>query len=327
MRRRAWPLALVAILLFVVNPVGTPALAQNLAMGCTQIASSSYGYCVGAAKAINTLVSGANVSVVETGAAVDNIRRMLKGQLDFGLVTADQAYLAWKGMAHFKDTPYPDLRLLWVYTVSAQYFIVREETGVKSLPELTGKKFNPGIRGSASEKVTEAVLASLAIRPDYFRGGTSDAVEAMKDKRIVGYAKTGIGFGLDASTMDIAVTTPIRILPFSAEDVAKVKAEHPYYPWIGVPAGAVKGMGAFWTPAIVVGFAAPKSLPADLSYKIVKAINDGYEHQKATFKGVVERIPDSTVSVALSPLHAGALKYYRELGLKVRDDLVPPEAR
>lgn len=326
MRHRGWQFVVVAVIVLALAP-GRATAQRNLAMGCTQTASSHYGYCVGAAKAINTLVPEVNVAVVETGAAVDNIKRMLKGQLDLGLVTADQAYLAWKGLAHFKETPYPDLRLLWVYTVSAQYFIVREETGVKALPELTGKKFNPGIRGSASEKVSEAVLASLGIRPDYFRGGTSDAVDAMKDKRIVGYAKTGIGFNLDASTMDIAVTTPIRILPFSAEDVARVKAQHPYYPWIEVPAGAVKGMGGFWTPAIVVGFAAPRTFPADLTYKIVKAINEGYEHQKAAFKGVVPRIPDSTLSVGLSPLHAGAVKYYRELGLTVRDALVPAEAR
>jgi hypothetical protein len=306
-----------------------PAHAQKkrLAMGCTQTASSHYAYCVGAAKAINLTVPDVEITVVETGATVDNLKRLMKGTLDYGLVTPEQVYLAWKGQENWKDTPFPDIRVMWMYTVSANYVVVREETGVKSIHELGGKKFNPGIRGSATEKMTEAVLTDLGIKPDWQRMGTADAVDAMKDKRIVGYAKAGNGFALDASTMDIATSTPVRVLPFTEAEMKKIKGLKPHIPWVKVPAGSIKGMGEFWTTAIIVGFAAPKSFPADVVYRIVKAVSEGLEHQKAAFKGTTDDIPKLTVETSQSPLHAGAIRYYRERGLKVPDHLIPPEAK
>lgn len=300
---------------------------KRLAMGCTQTASSHYAYCVGAAKAINLTVPDVDITVVETGATVDNLKRMMKGTLDYGLVTPEQVYLAWKGQENWKDTPFPDIRVMWMYTVSANYTVVREETGIRSIHELGGKKFNPGIRGSATEKMTEAVLTDLGIKPDWQRMGTADAVDAMKDKRIVGYAKAGNGFALDASTMDIATATPVRVLPFTEAEMKKVKELKPHIPWVKVPAGSIKGMGEFWTTAIIVGFAAPKSFPADVVYRIVKAVSEGLEHQKAAFKGTTDDIPRLTVEASQSPLHAGAVRYFREKGLKVPDHLVPPEAK
>ena len=305
-----------------------PALAQKkLAMGCTATASSHYAYCIGQAKAINTAMKDVDVSVIATGATVDNIKRMAKGTIDYGLITNDQMYLAVKGEGTWKDGPVPDVRNLWYYTVSAVYLSVREESGVKSVAELAGKKFNPGIRGSATEKMIETALDQIGVKPEWVRGGTSDSVDAMKDKRIVGYAKAGNGFQLDASTMDIATSAPIRVLPFTDEQMKKVKDKYPYFPWVKVPAGSIKGMGEFWTLAVVVGFAAPKTLPNDVAYSLVKAVMEDKEHQRAAFKGMVDDMIRTTMEQSLSPLHAGAVKYYRERGVKVPDNLVPAEAK
>ncbi len=300
---------------------------KRLAMGCTANASSHFAYCVGQAKAINTVVPDVDVTVVETGATVDNLKRMLKNTIDYGLITNEQVYLAHKGESTWKDTPFPDIRNLWYYTVSAVYISVREEAGIKTIADLTGKKFSPGFRGTATEKMTEQTLTHLGVKAEWVRGGASDLVDAIKDKRIVGYAKAADGFRLDASMMDIATTTPMRVLSFSDDQVKKVKEGYPYFPWVRVPAGSIKGMGEFWTEAVVVGFSAPKSLPNDLAYKLVKAVMEDKEHQKAAFKGLAEDMAKVTLDQSLSPLHAGAIKYYREKGLKIPDHLVPPEAR
>lgn len=306
-----------------------PAEAQKkrLAMGCTATASSHFAYCVGQAKAINGVVADVDVTVVETGATVDNLKRMLKNTIDYGLLTSDQAYLAYKGEGIWKDTPFPDIRNLWFYTVSAIYITVREETGIKTVADLTGKKFSPGFRGAATEKMTEATLTYLGIKPEWVRGGASDLVDAIKDKRIVGYAKAADGFRLDASMMDIAATTPIRVLSFSDDQVKRVKDQFPYYPWVRVPAGSIKGMGEFWAQGVAVAFAAPKSLPNDVAYKLVKAVMEDKEHQRAAFKGLADDMAKVTLEQSLSPLHAGAIKYFREKGMKIPDHLVPAEAR
>src|SRR4030067_67934 len=98
------------------------------ARGAPAAPPSHYAYCVGQAKAINTAVPEVDVSVVETGATVDNLKRMQKGTIAYGLITNEQVYLAHRGEGGWKDGPFPDLRNLWYYTISAVYVVVREET-------------------------------------------------------------------------------------------------------------------------------------------------------------------------------------------------------
>ncbi len=309
---------------------GDPGEAQSkkrLAMGCAPSTVSHYPYCVGQARAINAGVPDVDVTVVETGASVDNLKRMQKNTIDYGLTTNEQVALAHKGDGVWKPTPFPEIRNLWYYSVSAVYVIVREDTGVKSIDELAGKKFAAGFRGSATEKMTEASLTHLGVKAEWFRGGNSDLVDAMKDKRLVGMAKGADAFRLDPSTMDIATSTPIRILPWTDEHVRKVKSEFPHYPWVRVPAGSIKGMGEFWSQAIVLGFSAPASMPVDLAYRIVKAVLEDREHQRGAFKGIVDDMGKATLDYSLSPLHAGAVKYFREKGVKIPAHLIPPEAK
>ncbi|OGK82297.1 MAG: hypothetical protein A2X52_21145 [Candidatus Rokubacteria bacterium GWC2_70_16] len=231
-----------------------------------------------------------------------------------------------RGLAAAPNITFVD-KLLWMYSISANLVVVREETGIKSIYELSGKKFNPGFRGSAVEKSSEVAFGVLGIKPDWQRMGTADVVDAMKDKRIVGFAKAGAGYGHDASTMDIATQVPLRTLPYSEEDMKKIKAARPHIPWVKVPAGSIKGMGEFWTTVSLAFVAASKDMPPELAYRLVKAIWDGQEHQPQSVMGVAYKNPGLSAQLALSPLHAGAIKYYRELGFKVPDHLVPPEAK
>jgi TRAP transporter TAXI family solute receptor len=305
-----------------------PTLAASkklLAMGTTQSSSSHYAYFVAVAKVINTRVPDVNVTVVETGASVDNINRIKKGELDLGMTTIHLQYQAYHGIEGWKGKAIKDQYVLWVYQPAPQNFVVREDSGVKSVYDLTGKSFNPGMRGSATEKTVENICDALGVTPNYRRGGTEDTVAAIKDKRIVGYVKSGAGIdSLDASTLDIATFTPIRLLGFGEKDIAKVLEKYPYLSPINVPKGIYKNSPSYQTFAMLIGAVVKKDLPEDLVYKMVKAVCEGFEEQVAAFpsvKGV--NLPKLTLETCTVPLHPGAIKYYKELGLKVPENLIP----
>lgn len=64
---------------------GTAAQAEEqLLIGSTSTSSSQYGYFVAVGQIINQHVDGVRTSVVETGATVDNLRRILRNQVDMG---------------------------------------------------------------------------------------------------------------------------------------------------------------------------------------------------------------------------------------------------
>jgi TRAP transporter TAXI family solute receptor len=241
------------------------------------------------------------------------------------MTTIHLQYQAYHGMGPWQDKPIKDQYVMWVYQPAPQNFVVREDSGVKSVYDLAGKPFNPGIRGSATEKTVEAILDALSIVPEFYRGGTEDTVAGIKDKRLVGYVKSGAGVStLDASSMDIATFTPIRLLNFSPEDIKKVQAKYPYLSPISIPKGIHKDAPAYQTFAMLIGTVVKKDLSEDVVYRMVKAACEGIDEQVAAYPSIKGTdLARLTIETCTVPLHPGAIKYYKEIGLKVPDDLIP----
>ncbi|MFQ3789328.1 TAXI family TRAP transporter solute-binding subunit [Halomonas sp. A29] len=298
---------------------------ERLLIGSTSSSSSHYGYFVAVNQIINSQVEGVSASVAETGATVDNLRRLGRNQIDMGLVTTNTGYHAYAGQEDFDGRPV-DSRLLWVYTVAPQNVVMRQDAGVSTLEELEGVRFNPGITGSATEKTTEAVMRTLGISPDYVRGSTTDIVDAMKDGRVMGSAKSGVGNKLDGSTMDIATFTPISVISLTDEQADTLRAEMPDVAIVDVPEGAGEGIPAYTTWAFGVAVHAHPDLDEETAYQIVKAVMENPEPQANAFSAVRdEDLAQMTLEVGTVPLHAGAARYFEEQGLEIPEALRPVE--
>src|SRR3546814_527999 len=97
-------------------------------------------------------------------------------------------------------------------------------------------------------------------------------------------------------------------------------------PFTTIPAGIVDGAPAYRTHEIPMVFAAPKAMDEDTAYKLVKGMWQGFADQCAAFKGVCGLdVPKNTLANASHPLHPGAVRYYREIGLEVPAGLLPKE--
>lgn len=305
--------------------VAAPALAQekDLLIGSTSASSSHYGYFVAVGQLINENAEDLKASVVETGATMDNIRRMARGQVDLGLVTTNTVQHALAGTKAFEGNP-QDLRMLWVYTNAPQNVVVRADAGVDSLEGLEGVRFNPGIKGSSTEATTEAVFDALGLTTDYVRGSTTDIVNAIKDNRIAGYAKSGSGQKLDGSTMDIATATDIEVISLTPEQAEKLRSEMPDLSVVEIPEGAADGIPAYTTWSFGVGVAAPASMEEETAYRIVSAVmadDSAQANAMASLKGA--DLAQMTLDYATVPLHPGAVRWFEENGYDVPEKLKP----
>jgi len=313
---------LFSALLVTAVSVNTSMAVQKMLIGSTSASSSHYGYFVAVSQVINEKVAGVETSVVETGATVDNLRRFARKQIDLGLVTTNVLSQAYYGRQAFKDHPVKS-KLLWVYVIAPQNAIVRKDAGIKDLAGLAGQRYNPGLKGSATEKTTEAVFKVLGIQPDYIRGSTTDIVTAVKDNHIKGYVKSGAGLKIDASSRDISTFTPIDILSLSKEQAGKIQAQLPEVSIVEVPAGAGPGIGSYTTWGFAVACSASLDLDADTAYNIVKAICEDKTIQASAMASVKDaNFVEMTLKYATSPLHPGAIKYFNEIGVKVPDRLI-----
>ncbi len=329
------PLLFIVFSLLVFICWMSPANAQQpirLMMGTTSTASSAYVYSVAVAKAVNELASKyMDITVVSTGGAVDNLERLHRGQVQLGIGTYSTFYQAYNGLGKYGKSPRPKLRLLWIQSVSTQNYIVREDSGVKILKDLTGRKFNPGLRGSATEQLVMMFMETIGVKPDYYRASLSDAVTAVKDKRAAGYVKSSYAGGkeLDATTKELMALTKVRLLDWPEEYVKKIKEKFPYIMFLSFKDNEIPGIPAYTTPVQVIGgMCYVDSMTEEQTYHFVKALQEGWKYVAAAFpadKGF--NMAENLARYAQMPIHAGAVRYLKELGLKLKDEQIPPEMK
>jgi TRAP transporter TAXI family solute receptor len=268
--------ALCGVLVLAATLATTPANAQKdtITFGSTNAASSNFALAVAMNKAIKKDLPNANISMIETGASVDNIRRMTKNEIDFGLVMVDTSIQAIDGIGPFKDKAVPDLAVLYVHDASSLQMVVRVDAGVNTLNDLQGKKFSAGIRGSGAELLTRQIFAELGIAPQWVPGSIQDSIEGVQNRQLVGYSKYGQGTAaLDATLRELLTSTPMKYLSFTEEQKAKMLAKVKGIDFMSLPANLIPGQPGAVTPVVFGTYSTRLSLMDDATaYAIAKAI-------------------------------------------------------
>ena len=315
MRSRFIPLA--ALLMAAM-----PALAQErIALGSTNAQSSHYAYFAALAGLLND-ETDLQASVVETGATVDNLRRMERGQLDAGLITTNTLYQAYNGQGEFEDGPIQS-KLLWAYSLAPQLVIVRQDAGIESVEDLAGQRFGPGQRGSSTEATSEQVMSLFGIAPEWVRGSNSELANEIKDDRLAGFIKSAVGTKFDPLTTDIATLTPLKVLPISEEQADMIRENLPELSIVEQPADVQQAADApYLAWGFMIGVGARPDLSDDVAYQMTKAAIEDETVQQSAFADLKgNSIPELTLEYATSPLHPGAIRAYEEAGFEVPDRL------
>ena len=299
---------------------------KSLTWGTTAATSGVFPYYVYAGKVLNGKIPEINITVRPTGGGVQNIRLLMKNEIDIGSTSTATSWEVLNGTGPFKGTPYKDLRLLDIMMTNGLQIVVSKESGIKTIYDLEGKKFSPGQAGGSIERYVSQILNVLGVRPDIRKMTYVDAVEAMKDRRIVGIAKMGVP---DASIMNIASAIKIHIISFSEKDRDKVVnnviglAKSPEY-----PAGIYSGVGAFKTFNNEWCNFVNKDFPEEIAYKIVKTLYENRaDFKKMDKRCLGKRFAPTLLGVKRNYIHPGAIKYFRESGFDIPKEAIPPEMK
>ncbi|WP_136248299.1 TAXI family TRAP transporter solute-binding subunit [Halomonas borealis] len=293
----------------------------RLAFGSTNSQSAHYAYFASLTKVVNNAYDDVDATVVETGATVDNLRRMARDQLDLGLVTTSTLYHAYNGQGDFEGRPI-ESKLLWAYNLAPQNVIVRRDSGIESIAGLEGKRFGPGQRGSSTEATSLAVLEALGVEPDWVRGSNGELAAAIKDDRANGFIKSSVGERFDALTTDIATFTPVQVLGIDDDQREVIEEQLPELSIVEMPGGDMENSGPYTTWGFMIGVSASPELDEETAYRIVKAVMEDDVEQASAFPPVEGAdLAELTLEYANTPLHPGAIRYFEEAGYDVPERL------
>jgi TRAP-type uncharacterized transport system substrate-binding protein len=66
-------------------------------------------------------------------------------------------------------------------------------------------------------------------------------------------------------------------------------------------------------------------LDDDVAYEMTKAYWENHEEVANAFPAAQGVTPEISVAEATYPIHAGAVRYYQELGIDIPEEVMPPE--
>ena len=260
---------------------------------------------------------GAKTSAQVTKASVENLNLLQAGRGEIAFTLGDSLSDAWKGdeEAGFK-TPLKKLRTIAAIYPNYIQIVANADSGIKTLADLKGNRIAVGAPKSGTELNARAIFKGAGMsykdfaKVEYLPFGES--VELMKNRQL---DATLISAGLGvAAIRDLATSVKIVIVSVPADVVAKI-GEAAYQAGT-VPANTYNGQtDAVTTVAIQNFLVSHEGVSTDAGYKMTKAIFDNLPDLQAAHAAAKAISRENAAKAPPAPLHAGAEKYYKEIGL------------
>jgi TRAP transporter TAXI family solute receptor len=262
-------------------------------------------------------IPDAKSSVQSTKASAENLNLLQAGRGEIAFTLGDALSDAWNGNAEagFK-TPLKKLRTIAGIYPNYVQIVASADSGIKTLADLKGKRISVGAPKSGTELNARAVLKAAGLtykdfsKVEYLPFGES--VELMKNRQLdVTLQSAGLGV---ASLRDLATAMKIVVVAIPPETVAKV-GDSAYQAAI-IPAKTYEGQDAD-VPAISIEnfLVTHDGVPDDIAYKMTKSLFENLDQLVAAHNAAKSIKRETAIKSLPAPLHPGAAKYYKEVGL------------
>ena len=313
---------LLAVLTLAVGGPGIAAESINLSIATGGTGGVYYPLGGGMANVLSKYVPGMQATAEVTGGSVANLQLIGTGKPYIALSMTDAAQDALKGEDKFKGKKVP-VRTLMVLYPNRMHVVTVEGTGINKFEDLKGKRVSTGSPGSATEVMAFRVIEAGGLDKDRDmrreRLGVAESVNALKDRKIDAFFWVG---GLPtAAVTDLAATPGVKIKMIDHAHLVNAmnKKYGNLYVEDAIPRTTYPGMTADNKQATVMNIlVSHENLSEQAAYNIVKTIFDKREELIAVHKEA-ENFKLENQKTAASPLpwHPGALKYFKERGVKM----------
>jgi uncharacterized protein len=307
-------------LITVLGPAIASAGALKWAIGTSSSGSGPYKWGVGLASVVNKHQDVVQISAQATAGYNENTVLVGEKDIALGMQTANDIFTAYHQIGKYANKKqFADLRFCFAMAVEHGHQVVRADSNIKTIPDLKGRKFNINSPATATSERNEAMLTAYGFTKKDFRIfelTTGETFNGLRDKVIEGTAN-GYSIG-HAPLVDLATSIPIRLLEIGEKEFTKFNGLQNNTMSYGViPGGAYKGQDTdvrTW-----VGFGVVfthKDADERIIYEITKAFWKNLDEAKAIDAGFKLLNPQIALGGKSDvPLHAGALRYFKEVGL------------
>ena len=264
---------------------------------------------------------GLRLTVESTNGSVFNANAVMSGDLELGIVQSDRQYQAFNGTKNWQDRPQKNLRSLFSLHLEPVSIVAAVDANIKQVSGLKKKAVNIGNPGSGQRGNALDILSAVGL--DWQRDIRSaqlkaeQAAGALQEGAIDAFFYT-VGHPNESIKKATSGVRKTRFVPLSPEIIKILVEQHPYYVSTSIPVVHYPGVdNTTDVPTIGVKgtVCASSELSEEVAYLIVKEVFDNLEEFKALHPALSSLTRTEMLSGLSAPLHPGAEKYFREVGL------------
>jgi TRAP transporter TAXI family solute receptor len=252
-----------------------------------------------------------------------NVRLVDSGAAQLGCITMGVGLQGWNGTGDWANgKKFRNMRALFPMYDSPFQAGVLQRSGITTLAQLDKKRVGVGPKAGTPGVYVPAIFKVLGISAEISNASMDD-----------------IAFDLLAGHIDAIVsllgapfpaiqqadkTAPVSFIALSSEQIEAIRKAMPEFSTSTIPAGTYHFLDKDYPTVGVYNFAIGRAdLPDDLVYQLVKAVFENQPRLVTATSTAKETLAQNVVKDTFLPFHPGAVRYYREIGIKIPDALVP----
>jgi len=264
---------------------------------------------------------GIKATVESTSGSVFNINAVLQGDMEFGIAQSDRQYQAYHGLAEWTGSgPQEDLRAVFAIHAEPITLVVSEASGIEEISDLRGKRINLGNPGSGQLQNSKDVLNAAGLSDQDIMAEYVKAVEApglLQDERLDGFFYT---VGHPNGNIKEASSGRIKvfIVPIKGENIDEMVENYPYYTKALIPHSfypRALNSQDIETVGVKATFVTSRNVDEELVYALSKLVFENLEDFKSLHPAYKYLTRQNMLQGLTAPVHRGAMKYYKEVGL------------
>lgn len=257
-----------------------------------------------------------------TTASVFNNAAVQNGELEAGLAAADVTRSMYLGEGKFEGKPHPKLRIIANLFPEDLHLVMPKGAKINDLGDLKGKRVGIAQAGSGTQVAVLQMLDAWGVNRDNMEEAelnNSQSAERLADGQLDAYFYAA-GWPV-AAMVQLSSTKGMSLHSFTDDDLKKINGVIPAYIPSKIPAGVYEGIDTdTLTPAVSAMLVVSSDQSEELVYGITKALwNDNtrklLDNGHAKGKQITSDTALDGVAALGVPLHPGAEKFYKEVGL------------
>ncbi|MEZ8915344.1 TAXI family TRAP transporter solute-binding subunit [Vibrio lentus] len=272
-----------------------------------------------------------SLAAISSAGSGENVKLLNENEAQFAILQGLYGAWAWQGLGPYeKSGSQKQLRSVSMLWQNVEHFIVRSdltETGTMSdLENLNGKKFSIGKKNSGTENSGRQIMQGLSVNPKQFKlafMGYGGSASALQNGTIDGM-NTPAGVPVGAVTQAFAALgEDIQILSFTDAQIKQANGDYNIWTKYEIPANTYPGVDKPITTIAQPNFLAVREdISEEDVYQLTKAIYENLPFLQGIHKATKAMALEKGIAGLPVPLHPGAARYYREVGIDIPSELI-----